>query len=203
MQNISNVTVEISCFERQLFLANIVDPELREVLLHPSTDMWSALSRRFEEDTGVYFERQVLKQALYMYLYSAGAVAMGTSLSETFQNPNIGSGEIYEFRRWAHDLSASPYLRTTRGQRVATPVEILNDLCSSVYQSNYSTSHGVYTSRDIIRIEKRIITQRGLDILTRRVLNQLADRCERYDLGNIEGLFTATTTLGAITNGNN
>lgn len=202
MQNPSRITVKVKNFERQLFLANVVDPELREVLLHPSTDVWNALSRRFEEDTGVYFERQVLKQALYMYLYSAGVVAMGTALSSTFQDSNIGSDEVYEFRRWAHDVSASPYLRTSRYQRPASAATIMNELSLTLHQYHFPTSSGMYITREEIYIEKRRATQRGLDLTARRVLNQLADGCERYNLGNIEGLFTATTTLGAIIDGN-
>lgn len=203
MQNPSRITVKIGCLERQVFLANVVDPELREVLLHPSTDVWSALSRKFEEDTGVYFERQVLKQALYMYLYSAGVVAMGTALSSTFQNPNIGSDEVYEFRRWAHDVSESPYLRTPRHQRSASSATILNELCLTLHQNHFPTSSGMYISREEIYIEKRSATQRRLDLTANTILNQLANGCERYNLGSIEGLFTATTTLGAFTDGGN
>lgn len=192
MRHPSKVTINIASLERQLFIANTVDQEFRTELLSAG-DVWSALSRKFEEDTGVYFERQKLKQALYMYLYSAGLISMHTTLNNTFGD--IPVEEVREFRDWASTVSNSPYLSRRRGERMSSAT-ILRSMSARVYERYFVTSISLHLSREEIVLERIASSQRSLDELSRNLRNILEDICSAHNLGNTEGLFTITTELG-------
>lgn len=193
MRHPSKVTINIASLERQLFIANTVDQEFRTELLSAG-DVWSALSRKFEEDTGVYFERQKLKQALYMHLYSAGLISMHIALNGTFGD--IPVEEVREFRDWASTVSNSPYLSQDRRERVNYST-VLRSMSARVYERYFVTSTSLYLSREEIVVERISSSQRSLDELANNLRRILEDVCRENDLGNTEGLFTITAELGS------
>lgn len=184
----SRVRIKIANIEKQLFIANIVDTELRGALLYHPIDLWDTIGERLEQDTGVFLTRNEMKSVLYMFLYRASpsTVLRNINMQKPLDEEILALDDVVEISDWLKNISTTPYLHSESRISSAT---LRRDFNRAIFERYNSTCTGLSFSFDEIHIYKPLTTQRALLNIVHGALLSLGTVMSPLEC-NTEGLFT-------------
>lgn len=196
----SKITFEFKSLEKQLFLANLVDPSRRLAMASHSvaSDCWPHLCRYLEEDTGLFISSQMMKNVAYAGLYGAGNNTLvriardARVLSDGFDD--IGIEEAQEIRDWLFLVSDSPYFLQETDR--ISHVTFMRAIQNRIYSRYGDRAYSIYFDWDKLEIGFTTTNVAALDRITNEIGEIIDNFIDSLDLGFTTGLYRASTTVG-------